>query len=93
MDDVMIVVRETAVSRCGMLRARIPAKFEDGPMPIVVPRRSRHTGVAYLDPRSMLTFDAVAFPDGRIGEYMRLRHAMIAATGWRYCRSRRTAWC
>lgn len=75
MDDVLTDARETALSRYDMLRARSPAMFEDGPMPIVDPRRSRHAGVAYLDPWIMLVVDAVAFPDGRIGEYTRLRYA------------------
>jgi len=73
--------RETALTRYEMLRGQHPDMFGAGPMPIVDPATSRHAGVVYLDPWIMLIVDAVVLPDGRTGDYTRIRFAAPRGAG------------
>jgi len=73
--------RETALARYEMLREQHPGMFGQGPMPIMDPTTSRHAGVAYLDPWIMLIVDAVVMPDGRAGDYTRIRYAAPRGAG------------
>jgi ADP-ribose pyrophosphatase len=81
MDQRSATTRETALTRYAMMREQCPEMFGDGPMPIIDPSTSRHAGVAYVDPWIMLVVDAVRLPDGRTGDYTRLRYAAPRGAG------------
>ena len=74
--------REQALSRYLSLKAMRPDMFDGaGPITIVDPETSPHSGIVYADPWMMLIVDAVTLPDGRPGCYTRVQYATGAREG------------